>query len=115
MSRLPARTTAWVHAGGLAGIVSRADIMQAFVRSDEDITDHVRTDVVERILMIDADRVRIDVTDGVVRLSGTVPTRTDARLLEELTARVEGVVRVDSEVSFELDDTVTPESPEPNA
>jgi CBS domain-containing protein len=100
------------HTGRLAGIVSRADIMQAFVRSDDAIADHVRTDIVERILMIDVDRVDVTVNDGVVSLAGTVPTRTDSRLLEELTGRLEGVVRVENEVTFEIDDTVDARSPE---
>jgi CBS domain-containing protein len=96
--------------GRLVGIVSRADIMAAFVRPDSVIAAHIRSDVAERILMIDADTITIDVTEGVVSLSGSVPTRTDARLLEELTGRLEGVVRVESNVAFDMDDTRAPES-----
>ena len=91
--------------GELVGIVSRADIMAAFVRPDDVIAAQIREDIIERILMIDPATVQVEVAEGVALLSGTVPTRTDARLLEELTRRLEGVVRVSSEVGFDLDDS----------
>lgn len=91
--------------GELVGIVSRADIMAAFVRPDDVIADQIRDDVIARILMIDPTTVQVAVAEGVATLSGTVPTRTDARLLEELTRRLEGVVRVTSDVAFEMDDS----------
>jgi hypothetical protein len=34
-----------------------------------------------------------------------LPTRTDKRLLEEMVRRIDGVVRMESDVSFEIDDT----------
>jgi len=92
-------------AGHLVGIVSRADIMRAFVRPDAVIARHIREDVVERILMIDPELVDISVLEGVVSISGSVPTRTDARLLEELTGRLEGVVRVEATLTYDVDDT----------
>lgn len=95
--------------GALVGIVSRADIVTAFVRPDGVIAEHIRNDVIERILMIDPDLVDVTVTDGIVTLEGSVPTRTDARLLDELTQRLEGVIRVDSSVRYDLDDTKAPE------
>ena len=105
IKRLPVVDTA----GRLQGIVSRADIMTAFVRPDEVIEDQIRDDVVRRILMLDGDAVDVSVVEGVVTLEGELPTRTDARLLEELTSRLEGVVSVHSEIEYTVDDTKAPD------
>ena len=93
------------------GIVSRSDILTVFTTPDEVILDEVREDVARRVLMIDPDILEIEVKDGIVTVSGEVPTRTDARLLEELTTRLDGVVRFDSRMSWEIDDSVAPPPP----
>ena len=93
--------------GHLLGIISRADIMASFARPDELIEDDVRVDIVRRILWLEPETIDVSVDEGHVTLSGSVPRRTDARILEELTRRIDGVVEVDaSGVSFEFDDTV---------
>ena len=56
------------------------------------------------VLQLHDSELTIDVADGVVTLSGSVPARSDARLLEELASRVEGVVSVTSTVTYERDD-----------
>lgn len=91
--------------GALVGIVSRADVMEAFARADGRIADEINDDIVDRILGLDPAAVSLSVQDGVVRLAGSTPTWTDRRTLVELAKRVDGVIRVDSEdVRFELDD-----------
>jgi CBS domain-containing protein len=90
--------------GHLEGIVSRGDILVAFARDDDVIADAVERGVIRRILMLDSSDVSVRVADGVVTLTGEVPTRTDARLLEELVGRVEGVIRCDSDLSWSFDD-----------
>ncbi|MEA2023126.1 MAG: CBS domain-containing protein [Actinomycetota bacterium] len=90
--------------GRLEGIVSRGDILIAFARDDDVIADAVERGVIRRILMLDSPDVSVRVTDGVVTLTGEVPTRTDARLLEELVGHIEGVVRCDSDLSWSFDD-----------
>ena len=98
--------------GHLKGIVSRADIVAAFVRPDEVIEDAVRQDVIRRILMIDDHDIAVDVVEGVVTLAGTLPTRSDARLLVELTSRLEGVIRVEHDgLTWRMDDTSSTEVP----
>lgn len=98
--------------GQLKGIVSRADIVGAFVRPDEVIEDAVRQDVIRRILMIDDHDIDVDVSEGIVAVSGVVPTRSDARLLVELISRLEGVVRIEHDgLSWKLDDTMNTEIP----
>ena len=90
--------------GKLQGIVSRADVMGAFARPDEALAEEIRTDVALGVLQLHDADLGISVDDGVVTLSGTVPAKSDARLLEELASRVEGVVSVSSSVTYERDD-----------
>lgn len=90
--------------GALIGIISRADVVNAFTKPDEVIEDEVREDIVRRLLFLDPAEVRVSVEDGVVTLEGEMENRTEAHLLEELTRRVEGVVRVDSRLTFLVDD-----------
>lgn len=90
--------------GALVGIISRADVVNAFTKPDEIIEDEVREDIVRRLLFLDPEDVGVTVVDGVVILSGEMENRTEAHLLEELTRRVEGVVRVDSQLTFLVDD-----------
>lgn len=88
----------------LIGIISRADVVNAFTKPDEIIEDEVREDIVRRLLFLDPDDVGVSVRDGVVSLDGEMENRTEAHLLEELTRRVEGVVRVESNLTFQVDD-----------
>jgi CBS domain-containing protein len=90
--------------GALIGIISRADVVNAFTKPDEIIEDEVREDIVRRLLFLDPEDVGVSVEDGVVTLDGEMENRTEAHLLEELTRRVEGVVRVNSQLTFLVDD-----------
>ncbi len=91
--------------GKLQGIISRADVMGAFARSDEALASEIRNDVALGVLQLHDAELTIEVDEGIVTLSGTVPAKSDARLLEELATRVEGVVSVTSTVIYERDDT----------
>jgi len=90
--------------GRLRGVISRADVVAAFTRPDDVIEDEIREDVIRRILFLEDGVVNVSVVDGVVTLQGTLPTKSDTRLLEELTRRLDGVVRLESELDFEVDD-----------
>ena len=98
-------------AGHLEGIISRADVLVAFARDDAAIVDAVERGVIRRILMLEPSEVSVRVSDGVVRLSGQVPNRSDAKLLEELVGRVEGVVRCDSDLDWSFDDVAAGPTP----
>jgi len=86
--------------GSLIGIISRADIVAAYVRPDDVIEDAVREDIIKRVLMIDPANLEVSVDDGVVSVKGQVDNRVDAQILEELTWRLEGVVRAEIDVSW---------------
>jgi CBS domain-containing protein len=89
----------------LIGIVTRADLVRAFIRSDEEIAKEIEDEVLGRTLWIDAGKLEVEVTHGSVQLDGRLHTRSDAELLERLVARVPGVVGVESRVGWQLDDT----------
>ncbi len=89
----------------VVGIVSRADIMRAFTRSDSEIVSEVKDRVMREILWIDPARVRVESADGNVVLDGQLENRSDANLLLELTRRLDGVASVTDHLTWEYDDT----------
>jgi len=80
----------------LVGIVSRADLVRAFARSDSEIRQEINTEVVKQILWLDPSFLQVDVEDGEVTLSGTLDGEADIELLREFVRRVPGVVSVRS-------------------
>ncbi len=93
-----------LDAGGtLVGIISRADIMRVFARSDDDIAADIRELLERRLLPIDPDDVAVTVGGGVVTLRGEVEARVDAVILADVVSRMSGVVRVDNELDWEVD------------
>lgn len=97
-------------AGELVGITTRADLVRAFTRSDEEIERELREEVLLRTLWIDPASVRIAVRDGEVTLEGDVEQKADAELLEYFASRVPGVVSVRSELAWSLEDPRPPAS-----
>jgi CBS domain-containing protein len=94
--------------GRLVGIVTRADLVRAFVRSDDEIARELREDVVVGTLWLNAKDLDISVEGGEVRLAGEVDQKADAELLERFAARVPGVVSVRSELRWRLDEPKQP-------
>jgi len=86
--------------GTLIGIVTRADLVRAFVRSDEAIAREIREDVVLKTLWIAPEALHISVDKGKVRLGGSVESKTDAELIEAFARRVPGTVSVESHLSW---------------
>jgi CBS domain-containing protein len=87
-------------AGKLVGIVTRADLVRAFVRSDEAIEREIREDVIRRSLWIEPDNLVVVVEAGEVRLAGEVETKAEAELIPEFVQRVPGVVSVLSKLRW---------------
>ncbi len=99
VNRLPV-----VQDGRLIGIVTRADLVRAFHRTDEEIERELVDDVLRRTLWLSPESVGVKVDDGEVTLTGTTETRTTAGLVETLARRVPGVVAVRSELTWTIDD-----------
>jgi CBS domain-containing protein len=93
--------------GNLVGIVTRADLVRAFVRSDEQIAAEIREDVLRRVLWIEPGRIEIAVRDGDVTLRGELETSADVAVLERLVEKVPGVVSVRSKVTRRIDAALT--------
>jgi CBS domain-containing protein len=90
--------------GLLVGIVTRADLVRAFVRPDAEIEREIREDVLERALLLETSAaVTVAVDEGKVTLGGTMRTRTDAEIVPALVAKVPGVVEVDSSIGWRED------------
>ncbi|MCK7624331.1 CBS domain-containing protein [Streptomyces sp. RS10V-4] len=83
--------------GMLAGIVSRADLLKVFLRSDEELVREVR-EVVGTLFAAPARDLRITVADGVVTLGGRIRDRSLVPVLARLVRGVEGVVDVEFDV-----------------
>jgi CBS domain-containing protein len=79
----------------LLGIVTRADLVRAFTRSDEEIANEIQTEILRRTLWLEPGAVTVRVADGVVEVTGEVETETDAELLPLFIERVPGVVSVE--------------------
>ena len=97
--------------GQLVGIVSRADIVRAFVRPDQDLERTIREKVIVETMWLDPADVELEVADGAVRVRGTLDRRSTAQILERFIGQVDGVVAVQADLAWRLDDR-TIEAPE---
>ncbi|HEY4728763.1 MAG TPA: BON domain-containing protein, partial [Actinomycetes bacterium] len=90
--------------GQLLGIVSRGDLLKVFTRPDEAIRSEILNDVIVGDFMMSASRFLIQVDDGVVVLEGKAERRSLVPYLVRAVHHVEGVVRVENKLSFDVDD-----------
>jgi len=93
VNRLPV-----IEDGRLVGLVTRADLVRAFVRGDDEIRDEIKNEVIRETLWIDPSGLDVTVTDGHARIEGTVASQTEVDLLERFARRVPGVVDVTTDV-----------------
>jgi len=85
INRLPV-----IEDGRLVGIVSRADVVRAFARTDDELLTIVRNS----LRAVDGLRV-VSVKDGVAVLAGTVAGEPLARTARHVAESIEGIVAVD--------------------
>jgi CBS-domain-containing membrane protein len=93
-----------VAEGRLAGMVTRRDLLAAFLRDDEQIRRQLAHEL-EMTWHLTWDQVTVTVHNGVVRLKGRVERRRLADEVEQLAASVDGVTAVESKLAWDLDDT----------
>jgi CBS domain-containing protein len=85
--------------GRLVGIVTRADLVRAFHRTDDEIADQIRDEVFVRALWLGPEELDLTVADGIATIRGTVETESDARVVEHLVRSIPGVVGVTAELT----------------
>lgn len=88
----------------LVGIVTRSDLVRAFHRDDTTIRGEIEQDVLRSMLWIDPESLDVSVEDGVVRIDGEVETKTIAEIVRACVRRVPGVVDVESDLTWRIDD-----------
>ena len=93
-----------VDHGMLVGIVSRADVLTRYLRSDADIRSDVVEGIVRGSMWLDPSTFEVEVDDGAVRIHGEVDRRSDVEILIHLILGVDGVIDVDPTLTYRFDD-----------
>lgn len=93
--------------GRLVGIVSRGDLLRVFNRPDQAIRREIIDDVIVGEFMMSPNRFFIHVDDGVVVLQGRVERHSLLPYVLRAVHGVEGVVRVENRLSYDVDDVDT--------
>lgn len=89
-----------VNAGELVGIVTRADLVRAFTRKDEEIEREIREEVILKILWVNPTRVKVQVDDGFVTIEGRVDNEGVAEQIVHFVQRVPGVVSIEPRLTW---------------
>ncbi|MEU8619525.1 CBS domain-containing protein [Streptomyces sp. NPDC048623] len=87
--------------GRLIGVLSRSDLIQLFLRRDRAIQEEIVEDVVTRILRLSPASLHVDVAEGRVTLTGTLPRRSMTPIFVRLCEDVDGVVEVVDRLTYE--------------
>jgi CBS domain-containing protein len=90
--------------GRLVGIISRADLLKVFNRADRAIRREIMDEVIVGEFLMNPSRFFIHVDDGVVVLQGRVERRSLVPYLVRAVHGVEGVVRVQNRLTYDIDD-----------
>jgi CBS domain-containing protein len=93
--------------GRLVGIISRGDLLKVFNRPDQEIRREIMEQVILGEFMMAPSRFFIHVRDGVVVLQGRVERRSLVPYLVRAVHGVEGVVRVENRLAWDIDDRDT--------
>ena len=90
-----------VNSGGqLVGIISRADVLAVFDRSDEEIRKDIVNGVLRHEYLVGPCQFRVTVESGVVTMEGTPETAAFGRALIRKVRHVPGVVAVRDRLSY---------------
>ena len=84
--------------GDLVGIVSRADLLKVFLRSEETLSWDI-DEVLRRSLVAPGD-VRATSNEGVIRVTGSVESAEQAERIETALRKLAGVVAIENELTW---------------
>ncbi|GAA3816336.1 CBS domain-containing protein [Streptomyces phyllanthi] len=87
--------------GMLQGVISRADLLKVFLRSDEEIEEEVRRTVIAYLFPAFSHAIHVNVDEGVVTLRGQIRDTSLVSVAARLIRAVEGVVDVQAHLTGE--------------
>jgi CBS-domain-containing membrane protein len=93
--------------GRLVGMVTRKDMLKVYLRSDADVGADIAGDVLPKLVGVQPWQVRTAVQDGNVTLTGQVARRSLVAEVVHEVERVDGVVAVESQLGYLVDDLDT--------
>jgi osmotically-inducible protein OsmY len=93
--------------GRLIGMVTRKDMLKVYLRSDADVGNDIAADVLPNLVGVESWQVRTAVHDGTVTLTGQVDRRSLATDVVRGIERVDGVIAVDNQLGYLVDDVDT--------
>jgi CBS domain-containing protein len=93
--------------GRIAGVVSRSDLLQVFLRTDEELRDEIVDRLIPALMLSGEEPVgvEVEVLYNVVTLTGEVDRKSDADILARMTRELDGVVEVVSQLTYRWDDS----------
>jgi CBS domain-containing protein len=91
--------------GRLLGMVGPRNILRIFLRPDEEIRAEIIRDVLVGYFGTNPALVQVEVTDGVVRLSGELERKSMLDFIRSQVRAVDGVIGVEGELGYAIDDT----------
>ena len=97
--------------GKLLGVVTARDLLRVYLRPDAAIRTEISRDVLSRYLGTNPVLVEVDVTDGVVRLSGELERKSMLPAALRAVRAVDGVIDVESQLGYTIDDIRLPGVP----
>ncbi len=86
--------------GRLVGIISRADVLSVFDRTDEAICREIHDDVLLGEFLVDPQNLQVTVSDGVVTLAGRPETSETGHEIVWRVRHVQGVVAVRDRLDY---------------
>lgn len=88
--------------GRVVGIVSRVDLLSAFIRTDRQIAEEI-SEILRQVLATDLRRIDVGVAEGRVTISGSVDHEAERDIVTKLIRHIPGVLelRSDLEISGE--------------
>ena len=97
--------------GHLVGMVSRGDVLEAFLRSDAQIRREIEEELAEQVLGDARCLLDCTVKDGVIKVHGTLPLRSQVLELERRLPQVDGAVFIEARLGYAQDDASPREAP----